>query len=225
MYLFFTFCLLLSCFNVWIIHPSVSWPNPISTHRLEDFTPAAGPLFTASSISSFYWNIPISEQMLSYLSLKKQTLVSPFPTIARFLSASLLSKTLCSPSPLPLPSSDHLPLCESGTDLAPPLMYNLGGTWHLLYHLSVGLWPSIAKETERVHFVFLIHCYEKALILGSNWMPWASSRGLQSPYSPFLSLYLNFSHHFIVLNAFQQLGRRRGPLGHVLQTEMPTVLR
>lgn len=109
--------------------------------------------------------------MLSYLSLKKQTLVSPFPTIALFLSASLLSKTLYSLSPMPLPSSDPLPLCESGTDLAPPLMYNLGGTWHLLYHLSVGLRPSIAKETERVHFAILIHCYEKALILGNNGMP------------------------------------------------------
>ena len=160
------FCLLLSCFNMWIIHPSVSWPNSIPTHRLEDFTPAAGHLFTASSISSSYRNIPISEQMLSYLSLKKQTLVSPFPTIAPFRSASLLSKTLYSPAPLSLHSSDHLPLCESGTDLAPPLMYKLGGTWHLLYHLSVGLWPSITKETGIVHFVFLIHCYEKALILG-----------------------------------------------------------
>ena len=34
------FCLLLSCLNMWINHPSVSWPNPIPTHRLEDFTPS-----------------------------------------------------------------------------------------------------------------------------------------------------------------------------------------
>ena len=44
-------------------------------------------------------------------------------------------------------------------------------TWHLLYHLSVGLWPLIAQETEVVHFVFLIHCYEKALILGTIGCP------------------------------------------------------
>lgn len=181
--------------------------------RLHTFTPAVGPLFTASSISSFYWNIPISEQMLSYLSLKKQTLVSPFPTIALFLSASLLSKTLYSPSPVPLPSSDHLPLCESGTDLAPPLMYNLDGTWHLLYHLSLGLWPSIAKRDRKSQF-----CHSDMLL----WKSTNSGKQLdamsffslpsRSLFS-FLPLYLNFSHRLIVLNAFQH----RGLLGHVLK--------
>ena len=131
LHLFFIFCLL-SYLNVWITCASILWPNPIPSHWLEDLTTAVGPLSAASSVSSFYWNIPISEQLLT---LKNKLWSHPFQLLLQFPLP---------PSHLHTPSS-HLTvclLCKPGTDLAPPLTYNLGGTWHLLYHLSLafGLW-------------------------------------------------------------------------------------
>lgn len=80
LHLFFRFCLL-SYLTVWIICTSILWPNPIPSHWLEDLTTAVGPLFAASSVSSLYWNIPISEQMLT---LKNKLWSHPFQLLLQF---------------------------------------------------------------------------------------------------------------------------------------------
>lgn len=111
---------------------------------------------------------------------KKQTLVSSFPSIAPIPSVPFSAKLL-STHHLHTPSSylTVCPLCKPGTDLAPSLTYNLGGTWDSLYHLSLafGLWSQ--RRQKESHFTILIHDYEEALVF---------FHCLQGPYSPFLPL-------------------------------------
>lgn len=141
--------------------------------------------------------------------LKKQTLISSFPTVAPILSAPLLSKTpekvvyihhLHTPPP-----SDCLALHKPGTGHGQPLTYNTG-TRHFLCPLSLAfglqsqprekesqciIWPSRSSNsgTQLDSLSFFFPIVFKVLI------------------PPFLPLYLNICHHqsFLVLNAFRQL--------------------